>query len=387
MQEFIPRIIQKFVIQNLAVFPAVTILGPRQCGKSTLAKMLSSLFQKYIYLDLQNQSDLNKLTNPDLFFEANSDAVICLDEIQQLPSLFSSLRSVIDKDRRNGRFILLGSASRNLVQHSSESLAGRIGMVDLTPFTVEEVVNLEKYSLQRHWLWGGFPDSFLGFSDSHSKLWLENFIRTYVERDIPQLGIQIPSIQLRRFLTMCAHNQGQLLNASKLSESMGLTHPTIRRYIDLLEQTYILRTIPPYLINIKKRLIKSPKVYVRDSGILHQLLQINDFNSLLGNPVLGSSWEGFVIENIITSMPGWNYYFYHTSTGDEIDLLLEKGDRIIAIECKASSAPKLSKQLWNALNEVKPNETYIIAHVSDSYPIKENVTICSIQYFLSLTHD
>lgn len=379
MQKLIQRKSEETVIQYLNIFPAVVILGPRQCGKSTLVKMLAVKPEPFLYLDLQNYEDLNKLSDPNLFFEINKDALICLDEIQLLPELFSVLRSVIDRHRRNCRFLLLGSASQELNVKTAETLAGRVGLIELSPFLINEVLGEEGFSLQRYWLRGGFPESYLSRDDAGSVLWLDNFIRTYVERDIPRLGFQIPALQLRRLLQMCAHNQGQLLNASKLGESMGLTHPTIRRYIDLLEQTYILRTLPSYEANVKKRLVKSPKVYVRDQGILHRLLMIPDFNSLMGNPVFGSSWEGLVIENVISNMPGWSPYFYRTATGNEIDLLLVRGSRIIAVECKASSAPKLTRGFWDALDDIKPDIAFVIAPVSgESYPLNKLVTVAGL---------
>jgi predicted AAA+ superfamily ATPase len=344
-----------------------------------MVKMLTKSMNPYIYLDLQDYEDLNRLSDPNLFFEVNRDATICLDEIQQVPALFSVLRSVIDKHRRNGRFILLGSASQALIQKSSETLAGRIGLTELSPFIVNEVFSEPGYSLQRYWFRGGFPESYLSVDDAASALWIDNFIRTYIERDIPQLGFQIPALQLRRLLLMCAHNQGQLLNLSKLGESLGLTHPTVKRYIDLLEQTYILRTLQPYNANVKKRLVKSPKVFVRDSGILHRLLLILDFNSLMGNPVFGSSWEGLVIENIIMNMPGWTPYFYRTAVGSEIDLIMIRGNQKIAFECKASTAPKLTKGWWDAIDDINPDKTYVVAPIdSSAYPLSDSVTITSL---------
>jgi len=384
MHRLIQRQLGSIVLQHLGVFPAVVILGPRQCGKSTLVKMLAENIKPFVYLDLQDYEDLNKLWEPNLFFDANSEAVICLDEIQQAPHLFSVLRSAIDKNRRNGRFILLGSASQDLIQKSSESLAGRIGLTQLSPFLVNEVNNEPAYSLHRYWLRGGFPESYLGLTDTDSMLWLENFIRTYIERDIPQLGFQIPALLLRRLLLMCAHNQGSLLNASKLGESLGLTHPTIRRYIDLLEQTYILRTLQPYEANVKKRLVKSPKVYVRDTGILHRLLLIPDFNSLMGNPVFGVSWEAMVIENCIENMPGWTHFFYRTATGNEIDLVLVRGNRKIAIECKASAAPQLTKGNWDALADINPDYTFVIAPITGSaYQLNNSVIVAGLAEAIS----
>jgi uncharacterized protein len=384
MHDFIQRQLLENLKKYLSIFPAIAILGPRQCGKSTLVKSLTRNFDGILYLDMQKESDLNKLVEPELFFESNADKIICLDEIQLMPKLFSVLRSVIDSNRVNGKFILLGSASQELIQQTSESLAGRIGMLHLSPFLVNELNYSESFRLQKFWIRGGFPNSYLAENDENSMIWLENYIRTYVERDIPQLGFQIPALQLKRLLTMCAHNQGQQLNLSKLGESMGLTHPTIKKYIDLLEQTFIVRTIPPYEINVKKRLVKSPKVFVRDSGILHQLLAIPNFNSLLGHPVFGSSWEGIVIENIIVNRPTWDYFYYRTATGDEIDLILKKGNQTIAIECKASDAPKVNKGFYRSLEVIQPNKTFIIAPTNDTYKIAENITVIGLENFLKL---
>ena len=252
MQKLIKRASQDIVNQYLELFPAVVILGSRQCGKSTLIKMMADQLGNFLYLDLQNRDDWVKLEEPTLLFQNNQDRTICLDEIQLRPELFSVLRSEIDRDRRPGRFILLGSASQSLVKNSSETLAGRIGIIDLTPFLIKEVEALDDFDLKHYWWRGGYPDSYNAASDESSRLWRENFIRTYVERDIPQLGYQITSMQMLRLMTMLAHSQGQLLNASKLGESLGITHPTIRRHIDILEQTYLVRTLQPYFANTKK---------------------------------------------------------------------------------------------------------------------------------------
>lgn len=384
MHDFVKRKAEDLVIQYLKIFPVVAILGPRQCGKSTLIKKLSEYWGASLFLDLQYENDFGKLAQPTIFFETNADKIICLDEIQLYPELFSVLRSVVDRNRQSGKFVLLGSASRDLIQHTSESLAGRIGLLHLSPFVLNEVDNLQGFSLNTFWLRGGFPESYLAENDAFSTIWRDNFIRTFVERDIPQLGFQIPALQLRRFLIMCAHNQGQLMNYSKLAESLGLTHPTIRRYVDLLEQTFILRTLAPYEVNVKKRLVKSPKVFVRDSGLLHQLLAISDFNALLGNPIFGSSWEGVVVENVLVNHPDWEYYFYRTATGDELDLILVKGNQRIAIECKASVAPKLTKGFWRAIDVVLPQKTYIIVPVPVSYEIAPSVIVYGLSEFLSI---
>lgn len=387
MQKYIVRYVETIIHQYFDIFPVVAILGPRQCGKSTLIKKMAETWGNTLFLDLQNQDDLNKLEQPTLFFSNNSTQRICLDEIQLVPELFSVLRSEVDQNRKNGRFVLLGSASRELVQKTSESLAGRIGFINLTPFMINELQDQPNFSTEKYWLRGGFPESYLATNDENSNIWRENFIRTFVERDIPQLGFQIPALQLRRFLTMCAHNQGQILNSSKLGDAMGLTHPTIRRYVDLLEQTFILRTLPAYETNVKKRLIKSPKLYIRDCGLLHRLLSIDTFNALLGHPVIGNSWEGMVIENILSNVKDWSYYFYRSSNGDEIDLILEKGEKRIAIECKASTAPKLTKGFWNGLEVVKPQKSFVISPVRDVYFIKENVMVCNPIDFIKSIHD
>lgn len=383
MRDFIQRKIENTIKQYLKIFPVVAVLGPRQCGKSTLVKKLSQNWGTSLFLDLQYDTDLSKLNQPSLFFQSNADKIICLDEIQLLPQLFSVLRSVVDQNRQNGKFVLLGSASRDLIQQTSESLAGRIGLVYLSPFVLNELDQLEGFSLNRFWLRGGFPDSYLAENDNFSEIWRTNFVKTFIERDIPQLGFQIPALQLKRLLVMCAHNQGQLINFSKLGESLGLTHPTIRRYVDLLEQTFILRTLPPFEVNVKKRLVKSPKVFVRDSGLLHQLLSISDFNSLLGNPIFGSSWEGVVIENVIVNHPDWNYYFYRTATGDEMDLIIEKGNQRIAIECKATTAPKLTKGFYRALEVIQPQKTYVIIPAPVFYELAPNITVCGLSEFLN----
>lgn len=378
MHKYIDRQIEDFVKENRQIFPAVLITGPRQSGKSTFVKKLAKEIDAFVYLDLQDRNDLAKLTEPGLFLETNKEKTICLDEIQLMPDLFSILRSEIDKNRRNGRFILLGSASRDLIQRSSESLAGRIGVVELTPFTLPELQKESDFDVKRFWLRGGYPESYLARSDSASAIWRENFLQTYTERDIPQLGFQIPAIQINRMLQMCAHVHAQIFNASKLGESLGLTHPTVKRYLDLLEQTFILRSLQPYEANTKKRLVKSPKVYFRDSGLLHKILQLDDFNDLMGHPVFGSSWEGLVVENIITCFPKWKYSFYRSATGDEIDLIMQKNRITIAIECKATTAPKLNKGFIRASDIIKPSHTYVIAPVKEKYPIKKDTCVCGL---------
>lgn len=378
MQKLIKRDAEQIVDKYLKLFPAVVVLGPRQCGKSTLVKMMFDNHENFLYIDLQNRADLAKLSEPELFFSQNRDKIICLDEIQLFPELFSYLRSEIDSFRENGRFILLGSASRDLIQHTSESLAGRVGLIELTPFLLSEVAENVSFEISNYWFRGGYPDSLLANSDDDSNIWRENFLQTYVERDIPQLGFQITGKQLMRLLTMCSHAQGQLFNLSKFGESLGITHPTVKRYLDILEQTFIIRTLQPFESNMKKRLVKSPKLYIRDSGLLHRLLFIQNFNDLMGNPILGASWEGVVVENICSSLKDCEFMFYRSSAGDELDLIVRKGNIIVAIECKASLAPQLTKGFWNAVDFVKPLMTYIIAPISTEYLIADNVKVSSL---------
>jgi len=382
MQTLIKRNSEFTILEDLRSFPVVAILGSRQCGKSTLAKMLKEKIENFIYLDLESPSDLRKLDDPELFFDVNKNKTVCLDEIQFRQDLFPVLRSIVDRNRRNGQILILGSASRDLIRQSSESLAGRISFIELTPFVISEIRDLPQYNITQYWFRGGYPDSFLSIDDNLSNRWRENFIRTFVERDIPQLGINIPALKLRRFLTMCAHNQGQLLNSSKLGDALGVSYHTIRNYIDLLEQTFIIRTLQPYEVNVKKRIIKSPKVYIRDSGLLHSLLEIFDFNELMGHPVFGASWEGFALENILAELAGWKSFFYRTSSGNEIDLILIKGRKKIAVEFKSSKAPTVTKGLWNALEDMNIQKAWIIAPVDESYLIKEGVTVSGLDYFI-----
>ncbi len=377
MQGYIPRDLHNTIQEHLAAFPAVAMLGPRQSGKTTLALEIVKQHPGALYLDLEKPSDLRKLQDAELFFESHSEALICLDEIQRLPDIFTVLRSVIDQQNRKGQFLILGSASRDLIRQSAESLAGRISYLELTPFLQQEILTPadDKKALLSFWQRGGFPPSHLAASDLLSMQWRENFIRTFLERDIPQIGFAIPAASLRRLWTMLAHVHGQLLNASKLGASLGVSHTTIRTYLDLLSQTFMVRVLQPYAANVKKRLIKSPKIYIRDSGILHALLEIDTFDDLLGHPAYGASWEGLVLENIIASFPNLKPWFYRTSSGAEIDLILTRGQKRIAIECKASSAPQLTRGFWNALDDLQIERTLVVAPVTDAYPIKKNVEI------------
>jgi predicted AAA+ superfamily ATPase len=379
MHNIIPREITSIVKNRLENFPAVALLGARQAGKSTIARMIIQHLEKAIHLDLERPADLNKLTDPEAFFSQFSDHLICLDEIQRTPDIFPILRGVIDRNNRNGQFLILGSASRDLIRQSSESLAGRLSYIEVTPFTRREVVFLDQAT---HWLKGGFPRSLLTDTNDISFQWREDYIRTFLERDIPQLGFRIPANTIGRFWLMLAHSHGQVLNSSKLAGSMGVSAHTIRNYIDLLEQTFMLRVLAPYSGNVKKRLVKSPKVYIRDTGILHALLNIETMEDLFGHPIYGASYEGYVIENIATQLPRWQKYYFRTSNDAEIDLILNKGLKKIAIEIKAASNPKVTRSFWNCIESVSPDRTVVIAPVETPYPIASQVMVMPLDKFL-----
>jgi predicted AAA+ superfamily ATPase len=382
MHGYIRRNLETEIRENLTYFPVVAILGARQAGKSTTAKFIGKHIEKFVYLDLESPLDVNKLKDPELFFHNNKDYTICLDEIQRIPDLFPVLRSIVDREYFTGKIIILGSASSHLIRQSSESLAGRISYLELTPFLYQELHHMEGYELSEHWLRGSFPRSYLAPSLRLSKEWRTNFIRTFIERDIPQLGKQIPSSNLNRLLTLCAHNSGQIINLSRMGESLGISYHTVKAYIDLFEQTFIIRLLKPYYENIKKRFIKSPKIYFRDTGLLHQFLGIDDFNSLLGHPIFGSSWECFVLENIAGGRTDFNYFYYRTSNGAEIDLILVKGQKKIALEIKASSSPNIGKGFYNSIEELNIPAAFLVAPINETYEIKKGVFVMGLKHFL-----
>lgn len=380
--KYIDRRLHSEIVSCLDSFPAVAILGPRQCGKSTLARKIIKDAGDTVYLDLELPSDIQKLSEPELYFRQHEKKLICLDEIQRMPEIFPVLRSLIDENRINGRFLILGSASPELIRQSSETLAGRIAYLELTPFLFSETNTKDREdALTTYWLRGGFPESLLLQSDKAGNRWRENFIRTFLERDIPQFGFSIPAATLRRVWQLCAHSSGQLFNASRLGANIGVSHTTMKKYIDLLANTFMIRILPPFTPNLSKRLTKSPKIYIRDTGILHSLLRIDSFDDLLGHPVLGSSWETLVIENITAAMPGWDAFFYRTAAGAEIDLVLVRGTRKIAVECKASAAPRVSRGFWNSLEDLEIEKAWVIAPVQESYPIAENVVVSPLKDF------
>lgn len=375
------RVLDEELDFGLDNFPVIAILGPRQCGKSFIAKQIAKKNPNAIYLDMESRIDLAKLENPELYFEKNSEKLICLDEIQRIPEIFPVLRSIVDKTNRNGQILVLGSASPELLKQSSESLAGRIIYLYLTPFTAFEVYKNNLYKQDEHWFKGGFPMSFFK-QDKASNLWRENYIKTFVERDLFQFGFKTTSTNFFRFFQMLSHSHGQVLNLSKLGASLGISHNTISHYVDIFRETFLIRSLQPYYQNLKKRLIKSPKIYIRDSGILHSMLKIDSFNDLLGHPVLGFSWEGYCIEQILSTLKGYDSYFYRTSSGAEIDLVLVKGEKKIAVEFKISPNPKPDIGFWNSLKDLEIEEAYIICPISDSYPIHKTVEVMGLIQFL-----
>ncbi len=378
--KLLKRELTEKIQQSLQKYPVTAIIGSRQVGKSTLAKSLLQAHPNSLYLDLERPKDRQLLDNAEDFFSIHKEKLICLDEIQLVPGVFSVMRSIVDDETYHNKFLVLGSATPELLRQTSQTLAGRIAYHELTPFLWEEVghhTNLNTYRLR-----GGFPKSLLAESDEDAMEWIAFFIRTFLEKDLQQFGLNLTVPLLQRLWMMLAHSNGQVINFSKLGSALGVSHHTIRRYIDILEHTFQLRVIYPYFANTKKRLIKSPKVFIRDTGILHALLGIASFDELFRHPVYGSSWESTVIENVIHKYQRWNHYFFRTVAGAEIDLLLEKANKKIAIEIKASSTPTVTKGFWSALDTVQPDETYIIAPVPQPFPFKNGVWVYPLEAFL-----
>jgi len=364
--------------------PVVGIIGARQVGKTTLAKSLLSNFNDVVFLDLEKKSDRQIIENTEEFLNLNKGKVICIDEIQIMPDVLAEMRNFVDNND-DTKFIVLGSSSPDIMQKSAESLAGRIFYFELQSFLWQEIKH--KTTMQNYRLLGGMPKSILAKNKELSFVWLKNYIRTFLERDLRNFGFNIPPDTLHRLWQMLAHFNGQLLNSSQLANSMGISHTTIKNYIDILTNTFMIRLLQPYHVNVKKRLIKSPKIYFRDTGVLHALLNIQSYNELFVNPVYGSSWEVTVIENLIFKYKNWNYYFYRTATGNEIDLVFTKANRVVAIEIKSSNTPKLTKGFWYALDDIKATEAYVIAPVRMPYPMKNNVMVYPLEDFLEKSID
>jgi predicted AAA+ superfamily ATPase len=368
--------------QLLSQFPAVTLLGPRQTGKTTLATAQKESSPSGLYLDLELPSAQRQLDDPEAFFMAHPKQLVILDEVQRMPGVFSILRGVIDQRRRNGessgQFLLLGSASGVLLQQSSESLAGRVAQIELTPFQAREVLPTPSTpgDINSLWVRGGFPLSWLAPDDDASLAWREAFISTYLEKDIPALGPRIPATTLRRLWTMLAHNQGGLLDQSKLASALGISGQTVGRYIDLLCDLMLVRRLPAWSGNLGKRLVRAPKVYVRDSGLVHALLGLGHLDAVLGHPVAGASWEGFVVEQLINAAPTALASFYRTSNGAEVDLVLEfRNGQTWVMEIKRSSAPTVSRGFYTAATDLGAARKLLIAPVEQPYSMKEGVEV------------
>ena len=387
----IKRHLEDKIRSALATNSSVALMGPRQVGKTTLAINIADTIPS-VYLDLENRIDLQKAQDIEAFHKENSDKLIILDEVQRLPDIFAPIRGLIDQQRRKGnrvgQFLFLGSASIDLLKQSSETLAGRISYIEMFPVNVLEYTKSAQHSeaVNDLWLKGGFPDSLLASNDATSLNWRYDFIRTYLERDIPQLGPRIPSETLGRFWTMLAHSQGTNINAAKLASNIEVSNVTVARYIDLLVDLLLIRKIQPYTANIKKRLVKSPRIYVRDSGITHALLNIGSYNDLLGHPVVGKSWEGFVIENIASVLPPRvRSYYYRTVGGAEIDLVLEFGvNERWAIEIKKGTSLSLGRGFHEACEDINPQKKFVIYAGKDRFPLPHDITAIALYDFMDI---
>jgi len=372
--------------------PSVVLLGPRQVGKTTLAHSIAGN-RPSVYLDLEDPLDLEKVKDISGFHAANQGKLIILDEVQRLPEVFAPLRGIIDKERRRGnkvgQFLFLGSASIDLLQQSSESLAGRIAYLELHPVDLLEYAGTHQKNMNALWVRGGFPESLLADTDINSFEWRRDFIKTYLERDIPQLGPRIPAEALARFWTMLAHHQGTLFNAAHMARNLEVSGMTVGRYLDLLVDLLLVRRLLPWVGNIGKRVVRSPKVFLRDSGITHTLLQIGTLNDLLGHPVVGGSWEGFVLENIMSVAPSHvQPYFYRTVGGAEIGLVLEWSTKERwAIEIKRSSAPSLAKGFHLACQDIKPSKKLVVYSGQDTFSMGEGITAISLYDLMQTISD
>lgn len=379
----IPRRLEIKIQEALTYSSSVVLLGPRQVGKTTIALNIAETIPS-VYLDLEDRMQLDQVSDIVTFHEKNADKLIILDEVQRLPEIFAPLRSIIDRERRkghhNGQFLFLGSASIDLLRQSSESLAGRIAYVELFPIDVLEIRGRSTEDINTLWLRGGFPQSLLAPAEAQSLEWRLDFIKTYLERDIPLLGPRIPAETLGRFWTMLAHNQGTVLNAAHLARNLEVSGTTIGNYVDLMVDLLLVRRLRPWTFNISKRLVRSPKIYLRDSGIAHALLNIESFNTLLGHPVVGGSWEGFVIENIMSvAPPRAQPFYYGTPGGAEIDLILEfSPTEKWAIEIKRKSSPALSRGFHTACEDVKPQRKFIVYSGNESFSIGKEVLAISL---------
>src|ERR1700678_2163346 len=366
------------VRSGLKMSPAVALLGPRQCGKTTLARQLAEI-SKSNYFDLESPVDLARLLEPKTALESLRGLIV-IDEVQRHPDLFPILRVLLDRKPIRARFLILGSASPELLRQSSETLAGRIAIVEMTGFTLEEInrPDLNRPDLNRLWLRGGFPRSFLARTEAASTAWREDFIRTFLERDLAQLGVQVPSGTMRRFWTMTAHYSGGIWNSSEIGRSLGEAHTTVKRHLDALSGALVVRVLEPWYANVGKRLVKSPKVYIRDSGLLHTLLGIGERRQLEGHPVVGGSWEGFIIEQLLAHLPKAKAYYWRTQAGAELDLLLFLKGQRIGIEIKRADAPKMTPSMGSALEDLELHRLLVVYPGSVRYTLHPKVEVMSL---------
>jgi predicted AAA+ superfamily ATPase len=374
----IPRHLTAAIKRSLSYFPVVCLLGPRQCGKTTLAKEIIAEYSGALYLDLELVSGLKKLEDPEFYLSKYEDVLICLDEIQRMPEIFPLMRALIDQNRKAARFLILGSASQDLIRQSTETLAGRISYHELTPFIHGEIPRDRQ---THHWIHGGFPDSYCAPEAFLSVEWKASFINTFLEKDLSNLGFSLSPVLMKRFWTMLAHHHGGLLNRSTLANSLGVSSVTVQSWQDVFEQTFMIRVLKPYATNTKKRLVKTPKVYLRDSGLLHELLNLESFDDVMGHTICGASWEGYAIENIISVMPKWEASFYRTSNGSEIDLILEKNQKRMGIEFKLSLSPSLSKGSKYAMEDLGLEFLHVIIPQGKSEMINPYTQVDTIESF------
>jgi hypothetical protein len=360
--------------------PVTTLLGPRQCGKTTIARIYGNE-QTATYFDLESLPDQRRLQNPELMLGSLKGLVI-LDEIQEMPHLFNVLRILVDRPENKARFLILGSAAPHIIKNASETLAGRTEFVELSGFNLKETGN---DSAEKLWLRGSFPLSYLAHNEDDSLAWRNNFIRTFLERDIPHLGINIPAAAMRRFWTMLAHFHGQTLNASEIGRSLGLNDKTIRSYLDILTGTFMVRQLQPWHENLSKRQVKAPKIYFRDSGLLHALLDIQDMHTLMGNPRLGASWEGFAMEQVLQLARPTESYFWATHSGAELDLFFIRNGRRIGVEFKFNEAPGISKSMRVALQDLSLSHLWVVYPGRDTYPVDENITVLPLEKSSEIT--
>lgn len=368
----IRRDITQTVIDDLEQFPAVAILGPRQAGKTTLAKSVTRARSDTLYLDLERHSHLARLQDAESYLSLHRDKLVCIDEVQLRPDLFPLLRALIDEHPKPGRYLILGSSSPDLLRQSSETLAGRLSYVYITPFHQRELLRAEHSPRDwRRMLWrGGFPKSYLAATDGRSFRWRENYIQSFVERDLRQFGVELNPQHMRRLWLMCCHLHGQVVNYSGLGQSLDATHPTLKRHIDVFEATFMMRRLPPFAVNTKKRLVKSPKLYIRDAGLLTCLLDLDGFDKLYGHPSYGPCWEGFAIENILSMLqPRGIYGYFRTRTGQEIDLVMEHRGKRLGFEFKTSSSPGLSTGNKAAAKILDLDKLFIVVPQGSAYPI------------------